>query len=58
MRRVDLNIYKIGFDWLSKYKCHVINQSDMLSVRKARPQGATAKVFQDGLLKNNVISLI
>ena len=30
LRGVNLNIQKIDSDWLPKFKCHVIDQSEML----------------------------
>ena len=32
--RVNLNILKMDSDWLPEYKCHVINQSEMLLERQ------------------------
>ena len=31
--RVNSNIYNIDSDWLPKYKCHVINHSEMVLER-------------------------
>ena len=32
---VNLNTLKIDSDWLPKYKCHVINKSEMLLERQS-----------------------
>ena len=41
----NLNIYKIDSDWLLNYKCHVINQSELLLEGSSRRQGVNQMIL-------------